>query len=97
MTWGRLEVLGRDGPDAGAPARGPEPPHSAIHRVLVLRHALQDDPGAVLSIRVRAILAEDFQPPQGHFSNLEFRDFETREFFIQTSCCVYGCLQQYGV
>ena len=49
------------------------------------------------SISVRPILAEDFQPPQGHFSNLESRDFETRDFFIQTSCYVYGCLQQYGV
>ena len=29
------------------------------------------------SIRVRAILAEEFQPPQGHSSNLE-----TRESFI---------------
>ena len=34
------------------------------------------------SISVRPILAEDFQPPQGHFSNLESRDFETREFWI---------------
>ena len=34
------------------------------------------------SISVRPILAEDFQPPQGHFSNLESRDFETREFLI---------------
>ena len=48
-------------------------------------------------IRVRAILAEDFQPPPGHFSNLESRVFETRDFFIQTSCYVYGCLQQYGL
>ena len=34
------------------------------------------------SISVRPILAEDFQRPQGHFSNLESRDFETREFLI---------------
>ena len=34
------------------------------------------------SISVRPILVEDFQPPQGHFSNLESRDFGTREFLI---------------
>ena len=34
------------------------------------------------SISARPIRAEDFQPPQGHFSNLESRDFETREFLI---------------
>ena len=49
------------------------------------------------SIRVRAILAEDFQPLTGHLSNLESQDFESPDSFIQTSCYVYGCLQQYGV
>ena len=34
------------------------------------------------SICVRPIRAEDFQPPQGHVSNLESRDFETRESLI---------------
>ena len=49
------------------------------------------------SIRVRAILAEDFQPLTGHLSNLESQDSESPDSFIQTSCYVYGCLQQYGV
>ena len=48
MAWGRLEAPGKDCPGADAPARGPEPPHSKIHRVLVLRPALEDGPGAVL-------------------------------------------------
>ena len=34
------------------------------------------------SISARPILADDFQPPQGHFSNLESRDFESRESLI---------------
>ena len=67
MTWGRLEVLGKDCPDADAPALGPEPPHSAIHRVLVLRHALQDDPGAVLvlgEVGALAKLADERHPAE---------------------------------
>ena len=58
MAWGRLEVPGKDCPGADAPARGPEPPHSAIHRVLVLRHALQDDPGALLVLGEVGALAK---------------------------------------
>ena len=67
MTLGRLEVFGTDGPDAGAPAHGPEPPHSATYRVLVLRHALQDDPGAVLvlgEVGALAKLADERHPAE---------------------------------
>ena len=57
-----------------------------LERVTQNQHAMDCAVGrlraAGWSTRVRAIPAEDFQPPPGHFSNLESRDFETREFLI---------------
>ena len=72
-----------------------------LERVTQNQHAINCAAGRLRtegwSIRVRAILAEDFQPLTGHLSNLESQDFECPDSFIQTSCYVYGCLQQYGV
>ena len=72
-----------------------------LERVTQSQHAMDCAVGRLRnegwSIRVRAILAEDFQPPAGHLPNLESQDLESPHSFIQTSCYVYGCLQQYGV
>ena len=72
-----------------------------LERVTQNQHAMDCAVGRLKKegwgIRVRAILAEDFQPFTGHLSNLESQDFESPDSFIQTSCYVYGCLQQYGV
>ena len=48
MAWRRLHVFGKDGPERNVPAVVPKPTHCATHRVLVLRHALQEDSSAVL-------------------------------------------------
>ena len=72
-----------------------------LERVTQNQHAIDCAVGRLRndgwSIRIRAILAEDFQAPPGHLSNLKSQDFESPESFIQTSCYVSGCLQQYGV
>ena len=72
-----------------------------LERVTQNQHAMDCAVGRLKnegwSIRVRAILAEDFQPPTGHLSNLESQDFESPHCLEQTSFYVYGCLQQYGV
>ena len=72
-----------------------------LERVTQNQHAMDCAVGrlraAGWSIRARAILAEDFQPLPGHLSDLESQDFVSPDSFIQTSCYVYGCLQQYGV
>ena len=57
MAWRRLHVFGKDGPERNVPAVVPKPIHCATHRVLVLRHALQHDPGAALVLKEeRALL-----------------------------------------
>ena len=48
MAWWRLCVFGKHGPERDVPAVLPKPSHCATHRVLVLRHALQEDSSAVL-------------------------------------------------
>ena len=48
MAWRRLCVFGKHGPERDVPAVLPKPSHCATHRVLVLRHALQEDSSAVL-------------------------------------------------
>ena len=72
-----------------------------LERVTQNQHAMDCAVGRLRkegwSIRARAILAEDFQPPPGHLSNLESQDCESPDSCIQTSCYIYGCLQQYGV
>ena len=72
-----------------------------LERVTQNQHAMDCAVGRLKkegwSIRVRAILAEDFQPLTGHLSNLESQDFESPYFMEHNSCYVYGCLQQYGV
>ena len=57
MAWRRLHVFGRDGPERNVPAVFLKPTHCATHRVPVLRHALQHDPGAALVLKEeRALL-----------------------------------------
>ena len=72
-----------------------------LERVTQNQHAIDCDVGrlrtAGWSIRARAILAEDFQPPPGHLSTLKSQNFESPDSSTQTSCYVHGCLQQYGV
>ena len=72
-----------------------------LERVTQNQHAMDCAVGrlrtAGWSICARAILAEDFQPLPGHLSDLASQDFESPDSFIQTSCYVYGCLQQYGI
>ena len=72
-----------------------------LERVTQNQHAIDCAVGRLRndgwSIRARAILAEDFQHPPGHLTNFESQDFESPNFFTQTSCYVYVLLQQYGV
>ena len=72
-----------------------------LERVTQNQHAMDCAVGrlraAGWSIRARAILAGDSQPSPGHLSDLKSQAFESPDSFIQTSCYVYGRLQQYGV
>ena len=66
-----------------------------LERVTQNQHAMDCAVGrlraAGWSIRARAILAEDFQPPPGHLSDLASQDFESPDFFIQTGTLDFHC------
>ena len=58
MAWRRLHVFGKHGPERDVPAVFLKPVHCTTHRVLVLRHALQHDPGAALVLKEERTLLQ---------------------------------------